>query len=214
MEEMLLRIDTHVHTTNSPDGSVEAGQIPQVLRLKRLDGVAVTDHDRFFDQEIKGIIVIPGIEVSTKQGHLLGLGDVGEISTGLSVDETVRIIHGRGGVAILAHPYDVIRGGIRPSQVTERLDGIETINSKAHPYSLSKHLAEKAAKELSVPMFGGSDSHTLETIGDAYTCIESRSGSVVDILHAMNTGKVYARGGPSGGIKQLKRVGAGIRRRL
>jgi hypothetical protein len=108
----------------------------------------------------------------------------------------------------------VVRGGIRPSQVTERLDGIETINSKAHPYSLTKYLAEKASKRLGIPTFGGSDSHIPETIGDAYTCIESRSCSTDDIVHAIRRGNAYARGGPSGSISQLKRVGANIGRRL
>jgi hypothetical protein len=211
---MLLKIDIHIHTTNSPDGSVEIEQIPTIIKMKGLDGIAITDHDRFFNEEINGVITIPGIEVSTKEGHLLGLGDVGCISPGLSVDETVRTIHSRGGVAILAHPYDVVRGGIRPSQVTERLDGIETINSKAHPYSLTKYLAEKASKRLGIPTFGGSDSHIPETIGDAYTCIESRSCSTDDIVHAIRRGNAYARGGPSGSISQLKRVGANIGRRL
>ncbi|MEM4250899.1 MAG: PHP-associated domain-containing protein, partial [Candidatus Bathyarchaeia archaeon] len=167
---------------------------------------AVTDHDRFFSREVKGAIVIPGVEVSTREGHLLGLGDVGEITPGLSVDETIRIIHDRGGVAILAHPYDLIRGGIRPAHVTEPLDGIETINSRAHPFRLSKYLAEKTARRLGIPTFGGSDSHAPETVGDAYTLVHSRSTSLEDILEAIREGNVKAEGGPSGSMNDLRRI--------
>ncbi len=206
LKEMLLKIDIHIHTSMSPDASVSIEEIPQILRMKRLDGVAVTDHDRFFNKEIEGTVIIPGIEVSTRQGHLLGLGNVGEITPGLSVDETIRIIHSKDGVAILAHPFDVIRGGIRPAQVTEPLDGIETINSKAHPFRLSKYLAEKTARRLGIPTLGGSDSHIPETIGDAYTCIETRSASVEDVLDAIRHGSANAQGGPSGGMDELRRV--------
>ncbi len=210
----MLKIDIHIHTTMSLDSTVRIEQLPTILKQRGLDGVAVTDHDRFFKGTDEGIIIIPGIEVSTREGHLLGLGDVGEISLGLSVDETIRIVHKRGGLAILAHPYDMIRGGIRPALVTERLDGIESINSKARPYRLSKYLAEKASRRLGIPTFGGSDSHIPETIGDAYTMIESRSKSIEDIIDALREGKVAAKGGPSGNMNQLRRVGVAVSRRL
>ncbi|MBS7622290.1 PHP domain-containing protein [Candidatus Bathyarchaeota archaeon] len=203
---MILKIDIHIHTTASPDGSIPPQEIPRILKLKQLDGVAVTDHDRFFDKEVRGGIVVPGIEVSTREGHLLGLGDVEEITPGLSVDETIRIIHERGGVAILAHPYDLIRGGIRPAHVTEPLDGIETINSRAHPFRLSKYLAERTARRLGIPTLGGSDSHTPETVGDAYTLVDARSTSLKDILDAIRDGDVKAQGGPSGSMNDLRQV--------
>jgi hypothetical protein len=139
---------------------------------------------------------------------------VGEIAAGLSVDETIRIIHDRGGVAILAHPYDLIRGGIKPTQITEKLDGIETINSKAYPYNLSKHLAEKAAKRIGVSSLGGSDSHTPETIGDAYTCIRSQSSSVNDLINAIRKGDVSPKGGSTGNVNQLRHMKAAVKWRL
>ena len=211
---MWLKIDIHIHTTMSLDSTVRVEKLQFIIRQRGLDGVAITDHDRFSNKHVEGVIIIPGIEVSTLEGHLLGLGYVGDISPGLSVDETVRIIHNKGGLAILAHPYDVIRGGIRPAQVTERLDGIESINSKAQPYRLSKYLAEKASKRLGIPTFGGSDSHIPETIGDAYTLIESRSKSIDDILNALREGKVKPQGGPSGNMNQLRRVRVAISRKL
>lgn len=212
--EMILRIDTHIHTVLSGDSSTQVNQIPSIVRLKGLDGVAITDHDRFSNYHIEGIIVIPGVEVSAREGHILAFGDVEEISPGLSVDETVRLIHERGGLAVLAHPYDVVRGGVKPEMVSERLDGIETINSRSNPFILSKHLAERASRRLGLPSFGGSDSHTPETIGDAYTCIDSNSRSLEDILTAMRDGRVQAVGGPTCCMNILKSAGSNFTRRL
>ncbi|WP_455368598.1 PHP-associated domain-containing protein [[Eubacterium] cellulosolvens] len=211
---MNLKIDIHIHSINSFDGSIQIEDLPEMSRSKGLDGVAITDHDKFFDRKVEGLVVIPGIEVSTREGHLLGLGQVGEVPAGLSVDETIRIIHDRGGVAILAHPYDLIRGGIKPAQITEKLDGIETINSKAYPYNLSKHLAEKAAKRMKVSSLGGSDSHILETIGDAYTCIRSQSSSVDEIIDAIRKGDVSPKGGSTGNVNQLRRMKSAVKWRL
>jgi predicted metal-dependent phosphoesterase TrpH len=211
---MILRIDTHIHTVFSGDSSIQVNQIPSIVNLKGLDGVAITDHDRFSNHHVEGIIVIPGVEVSAREGHILALGDVGEIRSGLSVDETVRLIHERGGIAILAHPYDVVRGGVKPEMVSERLDGIETINSRANPFRLSKYLAEKASRRLGLPSFGGSDSHTPETIGDAYTCIDSDSRSLKDILKAMRDGRVQAVGGPTCCMNILRKAGGDLTRRL
>jgi predicted metal-dependent phosphoesterase TrpH len=211
---MNLKIDIHIHSINSFDGSIQIEELPEISRSKGLDGVAITDHDKFFDKEIEGLIVIPGIEVSTREGHLLGLGYVGEIPAGLSVDKTIKIIHDRGGVAIVAHPYDLIRGGINPTKITEKLDGIETINSKAYPYNLSKNLAEKAAKRMKVSSLGGSDSHIPETVGDAYSCIRTQSKSVDQIIDAIRKGDVSPKGGPTGNINQLRRMKAAIKWRL
>ncbi len=211
---MNLKIDIHIHSINSFDGAIQIRDLPEISRSKGLDGVAITDHDKFFDEEVGGLVVIPGIEVSTREGHLLGLGNVGEISAGLSVDETIRIIHDRGGVAILAHPYDLIRGGINPAQITEKLDGIETINSKAYPYKLSKHLAEKAARRMKVSSLGGSDSHIPETVGDAYTQIRSQSSSVDGIIDAIRKGNVTPQGGSTGNVNQLKRIKTAVKWRL
>ncbi|MGQ9543085.1 MAG: PHP-associated domain-containing protein [Candidatus Bathyarchaeia archaeon] len=211
---MILRIDTHIHTTMSADAYTQIEQIPLMVRLKGIDGVAITDHDKFSNHQVEGMIIIPGIEVSAMEGHILALGNVGDISPGLSVDETVRLIHERGGVAVLAHPYDIVRGGIKPSMVSERLDGIETINSRANPFRLSKYLAERASRRLGLPTFGGSDSHTPDTIGDAYTCIDSDSGSLADILDAIRKGRVRAAGGPTCSMDILRKVRNDVNRRL
>jgi predicted metal-dependent phosphoesterase TrpH len=211
---MNLKIDIHIHSINSFDGAIKLEDLPEISRSKGLDGVAITDHDKFFNGKVEGLVVIPGVEVSTREGHLLGLGPVGEIDPGLSVDKTIRIIHDRGGVAILAHPYDLIRGGIKPDQITEKLDGIETINSKAYPYTLSKLLAEKAAKRMGISSLGGSDSHIPETIGDAYTCIRSKSASVDEIINAIRRGDVSPEGGSTGNVNQLRRMKAAVKWRL
>ena len=76
-----MKLDLHIHSKYSPDGRMEIEDIIKTAKARGLDGVAVTDHN-----SVKGglsalefckgsdFLVIPGIEVSTTKGHVLGLG--------------------------------------------------------------------------------------------------------------------------------------------
>ena len=72
---MELKLDLHIHSERSPDGIMPLEEIVSLARARGLDGAAVCDHDlaltgppRFDD-----FLLIPGVEVSTQLGHLLGL---------------------------------------------------------------------------------------------------------------------------------------------
>lgn len=79
-----MRFDLHIHSHFSPDSnsSVEA-ILKQALEVG-LDGLAITDHNSvqsFFDAvrltEDLGLnlIIVPGAEISTTEGHLITLGN-------------------------------------------------------------------------------------------------------------------------------------------
>jgi len=202
---MKLGIDLHVHTTGSTDAFVEPEQLPLILKKKGLDGAAITNHDDFTEITISGPIIIPGIEVSTLQGHIIGLGVSGPIERGRSADETISAIHRAGGVAIVPHPFDPVSPCVNPSRLRTRPDAIEVINSDALFFRLNTALAKRAAERLRLPMVAGSDSHIPETVGDAYTIVDSDSSDIGDILKAIRSGSVQAVGGPtSAGKKMLK----------
>jgi predicted metal-dependent phosphoesterase TrpH len=82
---MRLKIDLHVHTTGSRDAFTEPEQLPTIVRQRGLDGVAVTNHDAFTRVTSSEAIILPGIEVSTRQGHIIGLGISGPIEDRKSV---------------------------------------------------------------------------------------------------------------------------------
>ncbi len=208
---MKLKIDLHVHTTDSNDAFVLQEEIPAVLKERGLDGAAITNHDVFSGVAPSEAIILPGIEVSTRQGHITGIGVTGPIARGKSADDTISEIQRDGGVAIVVHPYDLASPCVRPFQLESRPDALEVINADALFFRLNTSLARRAAERLGLPMVGGSDSHIPETIGDAYTAVESRSTTMEDILSAIRAGQVEPVGGPTALAKKLLKLGRTLR---
>jgi len=200
---MKLKIDLHVHTTGSKDAFTDPEQLPIILRQRGLDGVAITNHDAFTAVSIPGIIILPGIEVSTRGGHVIGLGMSGSIPRGRSADETISMIHRDGGIAVVPHPFDPVSRCVNPSKLRSKPEAIEVINSDALFFGLNSAFARRAAERLKLPMVAGSDSHIPETVGDAYTLIDSDTREVGDILDAIRRGSVQPVGAPTPLKKKL-----------
>lgn len=169
----MVRFDLHVHTNHS-DGTDSVEEIIRQAEKIGLDGIAICDHDTFgglheaFEIETE-LLIIPGIEVSTCKGHLIGLGiSDGEIEIGLTPSETADIIHSMGGIVIPTHPFDYIRLGIKNEIYKIHSDAIEVINGCA-TFGCWNKKAKKAALKLNLPMIAGSDGHSTEEIGIAWT---------------------------------------------
>ena len=75
------KFDLHVHTNYSKDGISSVEEILTKAKGLGLNGLAITDHD-VIDGALKalkladefGLIVVPGIEVTTKEGEIIVLG--------------------------------------------------------------------------------------------------------------------------------------------
>ncbi|TFF85254.1 PHP domain-containing protein [Candidatus Heimdallarchaeota archaeon] len=169
----MTRYDLHVHTHYS-DGVDSPEEIIRHAEKIGLAGIAITDHDTFEGlhkaMEIEtDLMIIPGIEVSTCDGHILAYGlTEGEIEMGLTPQETVDIIHRMGGIAVPAHPFDIIRLGIKKKIYQIDSDAIESINGCCTAPLWNKK-ARKAAIKMDLPMTAGSDGHCTEEIGIAWT---------------------------------------------
>lgn len=81
-------VDLHVHTPGSGDANDEdfgsAANIVKAALEAGLDAIAVTDHNTAawcgqMADAAKGtnLVVLPGFELSTQQGHLLGIWEEG-----------------------------------------------------------------------------------------------------------------------------------------
>lgn len=79
--------------------------------------------------------------------------------TRMSVTEAVRLIHGAGGAAVLAHPALYRNDGLIPKIVEAGIDGIECWHTR-HSESATNNYIRLAA-ELSLVATGGSDCHGL-----------------------------------------------------
>lgn len=198
---MPLKIDLHVHTCYSGDSNIYLMDLFAEIKRKGLDGVAITDHDTVegsleackivLDLEPEHRpIVIPGIEVSTERGHIIGLNVTEPIPKGLTVEETVERIHEAGGIAVAAHPQTFFKDGIglNPRILSLGLDAIEVINSSLFPFKPLVKACEKFAKQHNLPQTAGSDSHIKEAVGLAYTLIETERESVDSIIETIKRG--------------------------
>lgn len=209
----MLTLDLHVHTVHSGDSPCRVDEAISAGKEQGLDGIAITDHNSVeaLDEalEIGGksdFLVIPGIEISSDAGHVLGLGVRERINRGLSAKETVQRIHEEGGIAVSAHPFCL---GPKPfSPLKADFDAIEVFNSRRY---MGNRLARKYASENDIPFAAGSDSHFKEEVGLAGIKIET-DPEVGDVLKKIAQGKasVFGRYLPLSGFlrRALFRVSA------
>jgi hypothetical protein len=193
---MQVKADLHVHSTYSSDSIITPKELVFYARKRGLNAVAVTDHNqvegaRKIARETD-FLIIPGTEVSSRDGHIVGLNVNEVIPRGLSADETVDRIHKADGIAIACHPHALFKGSIG-QHVTAKFDAIETINASSFPFRSASSKAEKLAERFGLPRVAGTDAHYGPVIGCAYTVIDSEL-NVESILKAIVDGRCEPAG--------------------
>jgi predicted metal-dependent phosphoesterase TrpH len=186
-----LKIDLHVHTVYSHDSLITPKELVFHARNRGLTGVAVTDHDRL-DGALKiaektDFLIIPGMEITSKDGHIIGLDVKKPVPPRLSADETVDRIHEANGIAVACHPAVPFKGSLR-EHVNSKFDAVEVINSSALPFRYSVRHGEEIASRLGKARVAGSDAHYAPEIGCAYTAVDAES-QVDDIIEAIRKGE-------------------------
>lgn len=193
---MELRLDLHIHSERSPDGCMPLAEIVKRAKEAGLNGVAVCDHDRTLADfpDFPDFVLIPGIEVSTEYGHLLGLFVREPIGT-REFAGAVESIHRQGGLAVLAHPFEHSRDAGRIVPIAALLDGVEVWNSRAErKIRDANSLAEDFAKTYALRRFGGSDAHVPQEIGHGVTIVDARACTLPAVKEALVAGKATVSG--------------------
>lgn len=188
--------DLHLHTSFSDGWPSPEAVIEHVTRATALDVIAVTDHDTIegalraadHSARVGGVEVIVGEEVSSRQGHILGLFLERRVPPGLSASATVDEIHRQGGLAIAAHPFwrtermaERFRGpihGLGWLAAELDFDAVEVDNSTPG-LGLANLLAGRLADGLGCARTGSSDAHILEAIGKSATSFPGRSAGAL-----------------------------------
>ena len=215
---MQINVDLHVHSDRSHDSSITVLEAVAVARRRGLQGIAITDHDAatmIAQYSASDFLLVPGIEVSTSEGHLLGIGVDQSIPSGLPASETADRIRETGGLAVVAHPFSSMAHKIDQRIIEKgRFNAIEVMNASYPLFQRSSRLGRDLAERLDLPQVGGSDSHILETIGDAFTVIEAESLTVEGVLKAIRNKKAHPEGRASSLTNQLKKAFSMLRLRL
>lgn len=196
----MIKLDLHVHSQYSEDATGTPTEIIRSLKKKGISGAAITDHNTTkgglaaLRVAPKDFTVIPGIEISTSEGHLLALNVKKDIKRGNTLEETVESVIDFGGIPVVPHLFRMM-SGIKESklkQVYGKIPAIEVFNSCSVPKSNLK--TAKVAKKYNLGGTGGSDSHQPEFVGLAYTMINSTDLSADSILSEIKNKKTWGEG--------------------
>ena len=178
-----------------------------------IDTLAITDHDTMDGYErarefqsryshLQNLELIPAMEVSSRDGHIIGLWVSRVIPRGLSAEETIIAIHEQGGLALAPHPFAWLPGLTEFAGVARRFldlpfDAVETRNSTPTEL-INNHRTTRANRAHARPLAecGGSDAHFLWAIGRTWTEYPGRGAAA--LRAAIDTRSTHAKGLPWG----------------
>lgn len=219
---LTLRVDLHVHTRHSPDGLGDPIEMVRRARARGLDALALTDHDRAgayaalvragladpSGEPVDGFLVIPGVEVSCAEGHLLVIGAGMDCRGMPPAAEVSRRAQGKGALVVAPHAFDRCRHGLG-ERVCDALplDAVETLNAKTLDRACNAAAARYAGAR-GLPGVGGSDAHTLSGVGRAWTVVRAEALSVRGVLGAIRAGRCE----PAGSVMSAAEVGLCVAR--
>jgi len=219
----VLSVELHVHSALSYDGRDPIDLILEQAAAVDLDAIAITDHDEI-DASLEAVdlageydlIGIPGIEISSKAGHILGMGVTEAVPPGLPYGKTLERIHEQGGIAIVPHPFQESRHGVMARITREELataDSIEVYNSRLLTGRANRQ-AERFARGHGLPMTAGSDAHISEMVGQAVTRVDAEEPTAESILEAITAGQTSVEGKRTPWRISFRQAAGGAKRRV
>jgi predicted metal-dependent phosphoesterase TrpH len=169
-----MRIDMHVHTSNSKDSNLTLEKIAEIGKRKKLGGVAITDHNIITlkkIKKIKGFSFIPGVEIKTEFGEILvyNLKNIPKFKDFFDLIDKIK--KDKKCILVIPHAFDLIRReAIKNENVLEKIkDKIDymEINGRSFPRFRAK--AIEFAKKNNIKLIAGSDAHWGFEIGNCYS---------------------------------------------
>lgn len=193
----VARIDCHVHSMHSPDGRGSLAELVAAAKAKGLTGLCVTDHNTIAMAKtilssrgrFPGFLLVPGMEVSAREGHCLALGVAQPVARDQPLADTVKAIADLGGVGVPSHPYRLVHGVGEASLVAALggLRAIETFNARDNRPGNNRRAMAFAEKNR-LGGTGGSDAHQIFEVGNAYAEFKGPIETVDQFLHELRRG--------------------------
>ena len=170
----LVLCDLHMHTEHSHDCAVPVDALLDYAEAQGLGAIAITDHNVFGGAleaveraRRRQLVVIPGEEVKTESGEVIGLFLEREIPRGMSMGETIAAIREQNGVVYLPHPFDrlhtIATAGTLHRHLAE-IDVFEVYNARLLFEGFNDE-ALRFARKYNLTMGAGSDAHVLQGVG-------------------------------------------------
>jgi len=196
----MLKLDLHLHSHYSDDATGSPKELIKILQKKGFQGMALTDHNtikgglKALQIKPKDFIVIPSVEISTKDGHMIALNVRENIPKHLSVEQTVEKILDAVGIPIVPHLFRNMSGIKKENlkHVQTKISALEVFNSCSLPQTNLK--IAKIAEKNGFGGTGGSDSHDPIYAGYGYTTVDTTDISIDSVLSEINKKKTWGEG--------------------
>ncbi len=204
-----MKCDLHCHTNYSYDSNASPKEMVKAALKKGIDCLVISDHG-----EIKGaleaieyakdkpILIIPGIEIKSKEGDILGLNIRKIIPNKLSAKETIKKIKEAGGLAIIPHPFgwfSKFKGDLK--DFLNEIDGLEVLNASI--FGPGNKTALDFAKKHNLSITAGSDAHFPNFVGRVYIEIPGKNLSIEEVLNQIKNRNVKIGGKEAGCLEKV-----------
>ena len=208
MTDKRFKADFHIHSEYSMDCESPIEKIIERCQKMGINCVAIADHGTAEGglkmAKIAPFTVIVAEEVLTTSGEIMGMFLKETVPSGLSLQQSVKLIKKQGGLVNVPHPFDTFPRTGLGLEALEEIAGdinlIEAFNARS-PYRQPSSQALAFARKHLIPTSAGSDAHTLGEIGNAIVEMPAFS-SKDEFLAALSKGMI--RGHKTSFISRLE----------
>lgn len=194
-----IRTAIHLHTTYSHDSNQTPADIIAAAQREGVGCVAITDHDAIDGaleaQAIapRGVRVIVGEEISSRDGHIIGLFLKRWIAPGLSAEATIEAIRSQGGLVLAPHSFATLCDdslGHAIERIAHLIDAVEIHNAQ-NPLPWQDWRAARFAAQRGLRAYVGCDGHIRGRLAPAYQEMPGFRGAG-DFLAALEQARLVA----------------------
>jgi len=197
---MRFKTNLHFHTADDPQDAIPYTFYEGIDAAKALgfDAIALTCHHSFIREPKyqtyaaeRGILLIPGVELTLEGRHVLVLNPSPEIEDVKTLAELETYKRNRPDIFVIA-PHPFLYG---PSCLKDQLEPwIRLFDAIEHSWFYSKWFnrnkkAEQTAKKHRLPYIATSDTHVLDVLPTSYAVIDAKEKTIPSIFEAIRAGK-------------------------
>jgi predicted metal-dependent phosphoesterase TrpH len=203
------RADLHIHPSDDLGAARSPDAFYAALLASDLNVAVLADHDRVdVAQELVArsrddgatIELVVGEEITSRGGHVLGIGLTARVPRGFSLTETVAAIHDQGAIAVIAHPLLPIWTAASAETLValaegdprSRPDALEAMHPLAAWLPGWRRRVEELATRCGYAVVGGSDAHLARSVGRGRTVFAGESSA--DLFSAIRAANTWAEG--------------------
>lgn len=205
-----LKVDFHAHTKEDPYDFVFYSAHKLIDRAADLgfDALAITNHNTVLEDpsltdyaEHKGICLLPGMEVTLADRHVLVINPTWKKNSPGRSLEDIRGMTNEDSLVIAPHPFFPGFKSLYEElhTILDRVDAIEFSSCHTQLINFNRR-AVRVAEESGKPMVGTSDCHLLWQLGPTYSLVEAEK-NLLSIIQAVKRGKVKVVTKPFSAVK-------------